>query len=79
MKPLLLISVVCLAVGLGLVFGYGSGSTGMTFGNSLAAASVHIYITTAGVPALLGVLLTSAGAFLLFIAWIFAIFGGPAR
>jgi hypothetical protein len=49
-KPLLLISVVCLAVGVGLVFGYCNGSTGMALGDSLAAASIHIDITTKGIP-----------------------------
>jgi hypothetical protein len=78
-KPLLLISVVCLAVGVGLVFGYCNGSTGMTLGDSLAAASIHIDITTKGIPVLVGLPLTFVGAFLLFIAWILAIFGGRRR
>ena len=79
MKPLLLISVVCLAVGVGLVFGYCNGSTGMTLGDSLTAASIHIDITTTGVPVLVGIPLTLIGVLLLFIAWILAIFGGRRR
>jgi hypothetical protein len=75
-KPPLLVSVVCLAVGVGLVFGYCNGTTGMTFGDSLASASIHIDITTTGVPVLVGVPLIFVGALLLFIAWILAIFGG---
>ena len=54
MKPLLLVSVVCLAVGLGVVFGYCHGTTGVTLGDSLASVSVHIDITTNGVPVLVG-------------------------
>ncbi|HUD57138.1 MAG TPA: hypothetical protein VMR02_18035 [Terracidiphilus sp.] len=76
MKPLLLISVVCLAVGVGVVFGYCHGTTGMTLGDSLASVSVHIDITTTGVPVLVGLPLTFVGALLLFIAWVLAIFGG---
>jgi hypothetical protein len=79
LKPLLLISVVCLALGVGLVFGYCNGTTGMTMGDSLAAASIHIDITTTGVPVLVGIPFTFAGAFLLFIAWVLAIFGGSKR
>jgi hypothetical protein len=78
-RVLVLISVVCLAVGVGLLFGYCNGSTGMTLGDSLAVASIHIDITTKGVPALVGVTLTLLGAFLLLIAWVLAIFGGRKR
>jgi hypothetical protein len=78
-KPLLLVSVVCLAVGLGVVFGYCHGTTGVTLGDSLASVSVHIDITTNGVPVLVGLPLTFVGALLLFIAWILAIFGGRRR
>jgi acyl-coenzyme A thioesterase PaaI-like protein len=66
-------------MGVGVVFGYCHGTTGMTLGDSLASVSVHIDITTTGVPVLVGLPLTFVGALLLFIAWVLAIFGGRRR
>ena len=73
-KPLLLISVVLLAAGLGLLFAYCHGSTGVTFSDSLPGASLHIDITSTGWPMLAGLPLTLLGALLLVIAWIMALF-----
>jgi hypothetical protein len=75
-KPLLLLSVVCLALGVGLIVWYCSGATGISFGDSLSTASLHLDITTTGPPVLIGVPLTLLGALLLIIAWFLAIFGG---
>ncbi|MGO9436687.1 MAG: hypothetical protein ACLPH3_19545 [Terracidiphilus sp.] len=75
MKPLFLVSVVCLAVGLGVLFGYCNGAAKLSLGDSLPAISIHVDITTTGVPALTGVPLTLIGAFLLIVAWFLALFG----
>ncbi|MGA7110299.1 MAG: hypothetical protein WBV28_20920 [Terracidiphilus sp.] len=73
MKPLLLLSVVLLAVGVGVIFGYCHGSTGFSFAYPFSGTSLHIDITTTGVPALIGVPLTLLGAFLGILAWFLAL------
>jgi hypothetical protein len=72
LKRALIVSVVFLAVGVGLIFGFCNGTTGFSFAYPLSGASLHIDITTTGVPALLGVALTVIGAMLLAIAWLLA-------
>jgi len=74
-KGLLVISVICLAIGVGLIFGYCSGTAGLSFGDSLSGSTIHIDITTAGIPMLCGVVLTGGGTFLLVIAWVIAFIG----
>ncbi|HEX3893559.1 MAG TPA: hypothetical protein VHW46_13370 [Terracidiphilus sp.] len=74
MRSLLLISVVCLAAGLIILFTYCHGTTSMSAGYPLSGMSVHLDMTTTGVPALLGLPLTLGGAGLLLIAWCAAIF-----
>ncbi len=54
-------SVLFLAVGLGLIFGFCNGTTGFSFGYPFSATSLHIDITTTGVPALAGMALTGFG------------------
>ena len=75
MKGVLLVAVVCLGAGLGVVFGYCNGTTGLSFAYPLSGSSVHIDITTtgSGVPAAVGLL--AVGAFLLVIATILALIG----
>lgn len=75
MKGVLLVAVVCLAAGLGVVFGYCHGTTGLSFAYPLSASSIHIDITTtgSGVPVAVGLL--AVGAFLLAIATIIALIG----
>jgi hypothetical protein len=75
-KALIVISVACLAIGLGLLFGYAKGTSGLTFGYPLSAMSVHIDMTTTGVPALASALLTLFAALGLTIACFLALFGG---
>lgn len=75
MKGLLVISVLCLVVGIGLIFGYCSGTTGMSLGYPVTGSSIHIDITTTGVPMLGGVVFTVGGTFLLMIAWVIAFIG----
>lgn len=74
MKPLILISVVCLAAGVSVLFAYCNGTTGFTAGYPFSNTSLHLEITTTGVPALAGVPLTLLGAFLLILAWFVALF-----
>ena len=74
MRGVLVIAVLCLAVGIGVLFAFCHGNTGVQFA-WLSAASVHVDITTTGIPAIVGVVLTLFGAFLLIIATIIALFG----
>jgi len=77
MKPkrLLIGSMACLAVGLGVIFGFGQGTTNLSLGNSLSAASLHIDITTTGMPAAGGLALGGIALLLLLFALISAIAG----
>ena len=79
MKGVLIVAVVCLAVGVGLIFGYCDGTTAFNFGLPLSGTSLHIDITTKGLPALAGLGLTAAGAFLLIVATIIALVGSFQR
>ena len=75
MKGVLVVAVVCLAAGIGVIFGYCNGTTGLQFAYPLSASSIHIDITTtgAGVPVAVG--LVAIGAFLLIVATIIALVG----
>ena len=68
-------SVLFLAVGLGLIFGFCNGTTGFTFGYPFSATSLHLDITTTGVPALAGLALTGLGCLLLLLSLILALAG----
>jgi predicted RND superfamily exporter protein len=74
-RGVLVTAVVCLAAGLWVLFAFCHGTTGVQFGSSLSAASVHVDITTTGIPAVLGLGLTVIGAFLLTVATIIALVG----
>jgi hypothetical protein len=65
--------VVCLAVGLGVLFAFCHGTTGVQFAYPLSGASVHIDMTTTGLPAIAGSVLTVIGAFLLIVATVIAL------
>lgn len=73
MRGILVTAVVCLAVGIGVLFAFCHGNTGVQFAYPLSAASVHVDITTNGIPAILGLILTVLGAFLLIVATIIAL------
>lgn len=75
MRGVLVVGVVCLSAGIGVIFGYCNGTTGLQFGYPLSASSIHIDITTtgAGVPVAVG--LVAIGAFLLIVATIIALVG----
>ena len=79
MKGILIVAVVCLAAGVGFIFGYCDGTTAFNFGLPLSATSLHIDITTKGLPALAGLGLTAAGAFLLIVATMIALVGSFQR
>jgi len=66
-------AVLFLAAGLGLLFGFTHGATGFTLGYPVSNTSLHVDITTSGIPALAGLPLVAAGTLLLFIALIAAI------
>jgi len=74
-RGVLVTSVVCLAIGIGMLFAFCHGNTGVQFAYPFSAASVHIDITTTGVPAVAGLILAVLGVFLLIIATVIALVG----
>jgi hypothetical protein len=70
---LVIAAVLFLAAGLGLLFGFTDGTTGLNVGYPFSATRLHLDITTTGVPALVGMPLVAAGALLLFFALIAAV------
>ena len=70
---LVIFAVLFLAAGLGLIFGFTNGSTGLNVGYPFSETRLHVDITTAGIPVLAGVPLIAAGAVLLVFAFIAAI------
>ncbi|MGC1422350.1 MAG: hypothetical protein WA354_22410 [Terracidiphilus sp.] len=75
MKGVLVVAVVCLAVGIGVIFGYCHGTTGLQFGYPLSVSSIHIDITTTGAGVPIAVGLISIGSLLLIVATIIAVIG----
>jgi hypothetical protein len=73
MRALIIISIACLAIGVGLIFYYCQGSTNFSFAYPLDATSLRIDITTTGPPALIGIFLTIFGAILVIITWFIAL------
>ena len=70
---LVIAAVLFLAAGLGLLFGFTDGTTGLNVGYPFSVTRLHVDITTTGIPALVGMPLVAAGALLLFFALIAAI------
>jgi hypothetical protein len=70
---LVIFAAVFLAAGLGLLFGFTNGTTGLSVGYPFSATRLHVDMTTTGIPALAGVPLVGAGAVLLLFALIAAI------
>jgi hypothetical protein len=70
---LVIAAVLFLAGGLGLLFGFTDGTTGLNVGYPFSATRLHVDITTTGIPALVGMPLVAAGALLLCFALIAAI------
>jgi hypothetical protein len=71
----LIVSVLLLASGLSLIFGYCTGTAGFNAAYPAAGASLHFAITTMGPAAMGGVVLTSLGLLMLVWALICAIVG----
>jgi len=58
-------SVLLLAIGLGLIFGYTHGTVGFSAAYPVSGASLQVSINTTGLPAMTGVSLTALGLVLL--------------
>jgi uncharacterized membrane protein len=71
----LIASVVFLATGLSLVFGYCSGNSSVSAAYPLAASVLHLDITTSGPAALGGIALVGVGLLLLIWALLAAVVG----
>jgi hypothetical protein len=80
-NKLLVASVAFLAVGLGVILAFCSGTTGLSLGYPFSSTSIHIDITATGIPAISGLALLAIGLLLQVIAWIRAIAGAsrPSR
>jgi hypothetical protein len=70
----LIASILFLAVGLGLIFGYCHDST-VSFGlaSPVAGASLQLVINTNGLPAMAGLAFTVAGVVFLLVALVFTV------
>ena len=71
----LIASVVFLATGLGLIFGYCNGTIGLSGAYPIAGAAVEVSIKTTGLPAVLGLSATLIGVVLLLVALVQAVVG----
>jgi len=69
----LIASVVFLAVGLGLIFGYTHGTVNFSAAYPVSGASLQIAINTTGLPAMAGFAATVLGVLLLLAALVQAI------
>jgi hypothetical protein len=78
-KGVLVVAVACLAVGIGVIFGFCNGSTGLSLGSPLSASSIHVDITTTGAGVPIAVGLVALGVFLLIVATAIAIVGMTRR
>ena len=65
-------SVLLLAIGLGLIFGYTHGTVGFSAAYPVSGASLQVSVNTTGLPAMVGVPLTLLGLLLLIAAAIIA-------
>jgi hypothetical protein len=70
---LLIGSVLCLALGLGLIFGYCHGGASFSAAYPVGGASLQVSLTTTGMPAMAGFALTVVGLLLLIWAVVDAI------
>ena len=75
MRGVLVIAVFCMAVGVGVLFKFCDGTTGLSFGYPISATIIHVDITTKGMAAVVGLALTGFGSFLLIVATMIAAIG----
>jgi hypothetical protein len=66
-------SVIFLAIGLGLIFGYCHGTIGLSGAIPVAGAAMEVSIKTTGWPAIVGVSATLIGVVLLIVALVQAV------
>lgn len=66
-------SVLLIASGFGLIFGYTHGTVGFSAAYPVSGTSLQVSINTTGLPAIAGVSLTALGVLLLAIVMIVAI------
>ena len=66
-------AVLFLAAGLGLLFGFCDGTTALNVAYPFSRTSMHLDITSTGIPVLAGLPLVAAGALLLLFAFVAAI------
>ncbi|HWH57243.1 MAG TPA: hypothetical protein VN682_06415 [Terriglobales bacterium] len=71
----LIASIVFLATGLGLIFGYCHGTIGLSGAYPVAGAALEVSIKTTGLPAITGVAATLIGVVLLIVALVQAVVG----
>jgi len=71
----LIASIVFLATGLGLIFGYCHGTIGLSGAYPVAGAALELSIKTTGLPAITGVAATLIGVVLLIVALVQAVVG----
>lgn len=69
----MIVSVLCLAVGLGLLFLLSTGSTHVSLSGELSRSLVHVDLSLRGRRVLPVIALTGVGVFLLLLAWLGAI------
>jgi hypothetical protein len=74
-KGVLIVAVVCLAIGLFIIFYFCNGGIGLSLAYPMSAASIHIDVTTTGFGVPIAVGLVAIGAFLLIVATIIALVG----
>jgi hypothetical protein len=74
-RGLVIVSVICLVAGLGLIFGYCIGTSGLQLGTPISASSLRMNIVTTGWPVLTGLPLIALGAVLQIVAVVVAVSG----
>jgi uncharacterized membrane protein len=74
-RGLVIVSVICLVAGVGLIFGYCIGTTGLQLGTPISSSSLRMNIVTTGWPALTGLALMALGAILQIVAVVVAVSG----
>jgi hypothetical protein len=81
MKPdrPLIVSVLFLAGGLTLIFGYANGTAGLSAALPIASSTLHVNVNTTGPAALGGIALLGVGALLLVWALLVAVIGQLMR
>lgn len=75
MRPLAIVSILCFAAGIAVIFAFCTGTSGLSVAFPMSASSLHFNVTTNGPAALGGAALTFIGALLLVITWLVAIVG----